>query len=384
MAGCDLAWYNSVDIFHKLDARTDMPRATTGSNWDDYCNMPGHDTFKHLFNFFAFNMSITDRTGILQIPVKTVVLPECRMPEFQTVTYDYSELCEQRARFLLDHAIATNRKLVIMYSGGIDSTLILVSLLKISTLKELKNHVIVLLSDLSIQENPIFYKDYISKLFVMDSSYLLHNYLGNDRYVVVNGEGNDQLFGSAVADSISQIFGMDYVFSSYSTDKIIDIMQAKIPDRVALEKIVNNLNRLIAAAPIELPSIYHYFWWINFALKWQSVYMRSMAFTTPKYALSVKPLVNYFSFFITPEMQLWAMNNPHMLIKNTWASYKFHCKDIIYNFNRDADYRDNKVKVGSLAFLVNTKPIGKAIDSNDNLYYDNFPEDIWNNNNDFI
>ena len=44
-----------------------------------------------------------------------------------------------------------------MYSGGIDSTLIMVSLLKVATDKELKENVIVLLTQASIFENESFF-----------------------------------------------------------------------------------------------------------------------------------------------------------------------------------------------------------------------------------
>ena len=39
--------------------------------------------------------------------------------------------------------------------------------------------------------------------------------------------------------------------------------------------------------------------------------------------------------------------------KGTWLSYKYELKDFIYKFTKDADYRDNKVKVKSLVPLNN-------------------------------
>jgi hypothetical protein len=373
MANSNIIWYNSVDIFH--------PR---GSSFKHFETFPGFKTFKHMFSFFAANFSITDRLNCIKAPIKTQLLDECVMPSFVPMTKSFDELCQERARELLDHSKNTNRKLVIMYSGGIDSTMILVSVLKIATDAELKNDIIVLLNQYSIAENNSFYYDHIIKKFRIESSYLFHAFLGNDKYVVVNGEGGDQLFGSAVSANIFKNKGAEYIFQSPTNNVISEIFNNQINDEEASNKIATVLDKVVAAAPIPIDTVYHYFWWINFALKWQSVYARTVAYTDNVYRQTVKPEENYFIFFGTPEMQLWSMNNTDKLIGNTWASYKFHCKDIIYDFNGDADYRDNKLKLGSLISVVSTKQIAKALGTNWQFYMDEYPEDIWDMNNDFV
>ena len=52
---------------------------------------------------------------------------------------------------------ASGKKLAVMYSGGIDSTAIVCSLLKNCSEKDIKENVIVLLSDHSILENQNFH-----------------------------------------------------------------------------------------------------------------------------------------------------------------------------------------------------------------------------------
>jgi hypothetical protein len=373
MANSNIIWYNSVDIFH--------PR---GSSCKTFQHFPGFQTFKHMFSFFAANFSITDRLNCIKAPIKTQLLDECAMPKYVPMTTSFDELCQRRARELLDHAKNTNRKLTIMYSGGIDSTMILVSLLKIATDTELKNDIIVLLNQHSISENRNFYHSHIIKKCRTESSYLFHAFLGNDKYVVVNGEGGDQLFGSAVSANIFKIKGADYIFQPPTHDLMTSIFNDHVKDIEASEKIATVLNKVVAASPIPIETVYHYFWWINFSLKWQSVYARTVAYTDSVYRQTVKPEDNYFIFFGTPEMQLWSMNNPDKLIGNTWASYKFHCKDIIYDFNGDADYRDNKLKLGSLISVVSTKQIAKALGTDWQFYMDQYPEDIWDMNNDFV
>jgi hypothetical protein len=373
MEDSKIIWYNSVDIFH--------PR---GSSYKQYIDRPGFKTFKHMFSFFAANFSITDRISNVKFPINTKLIDECKLPDLVPVDYSFDELCERRARQLIDHAKNTNRKLVIMYSGGIDSTLILVSILKVATDIELKQNILVLLNGHSIAENHKFYHEHIIKKFKTESSYLFHAFLGNDKYVMVNGEGGDQLFGSAVSANIFKSKGAGFIFHEPTTEIISGVFMEQIKDEEASQKITSVLNRVVAASPVEIKTVYHYFWWINFALKWQSVYARSVAYTDAKFQATVKPEDNYFIFFGTPEMQLWTMNNTDKLIKDTWSSYKYVCKDIIYDFNGDADYRDNKLKLGSLISVVSTKPIAKAVGPGWQFYMNEYPENIWEDDNDFI
>jgi len=54
------------------------------------------------------------------------------------------------------------------------------------------------------------------------------------------------------------------------------------------------------------------------------------------------------SEFDTEEFQLWSMNNPDSKIKDTMTSYKWPAKDYIFDYTKDSNYRDTKLKVGSL------------------------------------
>lgn len=372
MENFDISWFNSVDVFH--------PK---GSEYANYSLKPGFKNFGFMFGFFTANLSMTDRTGVLKLPVRTKILPQCRLPDFVPGSWDFDQLCQQRARWLLDHAMATNRTLTISYSGGIDSTLVLVSLLKVATEQELRDHTLVLLSEISIYENPNFYRNYVIKYFPVDSSYLIHAYLGNPRHIFITGEGNDQLFGSAVNQRLMLDAGENVIHSEPIVGNLVKLLNITTRDSACSEQIVRLFDKVANTAPIELPTVYHYFWWLNFTLKWQSVYARLLAYVAPKFADAIKPEDNYFTFFHVPEMQLWSMNNSDQLIKDDWRSYKFHCKKIIYDFNKDAEYRDKKAKWGSLARVVKTKGIAKTVDLQGRPR-DAYPANVWNDDNDFV
>jgi hypothetical protein len=374
-----LIWYSAVDIFH----------STRGTYTHLYKNKPGFNSIRYVIQFFGSQISMMDRTETIKVPINCTILPFLKLPEFKKVNTNFEELCEKRARSLLDRAISTNRKLTIMYSGGIDSTLIMVSLLKVATDRELKENVIVLLTQASIFENENLFKNYILKKCNIESTFDFTHFLGNNKYIVVTGETGDQLFGSMATRNFFIKYGKEFVFGKATYEKIEKIfldthLTNETLNKKESSKVILPLFNLIEKAPLKITSVYHFFWWLNFTLKWQSVYTRTLAYTKPKYEKTLKMEDNYFAFFSDDEMQLWVMNNPDKLIKNDYKSYKYIAKDIIYKFDKNEDYWKNKVKWGSLADILMTRVPAKFIDDQMNFGRDDIPESIWNDDNSFV
>ena len=141
-------------------------------------------------------------------------------------------------------------------------------------------------------------------------------------------------------------------------------------------------------APIPLESNFDMFWWINFCVKWQTVYMRLLAHTAERNAHLLSPsyLKSYYApFYNTEAFQLWSMNNPRQRMKNGWRSYKWPAKEVIYEFTKDADYRDKKLKRGSLMFLVLTKQVPASfIDDKFVFYKELASEEFYEPTNDLV
>ena len=58
---------------------------------------------------------------------------------------------------------------------------------------------------------------------------------------------------------------------------------------------------------------------------------------------------NLFHFFSTHDFERWGMTTPSdMKCGNTKESYKMIAKNYIYEYTKDSDYRDHKLKIGSL------------------------------------
>ena len=248
--------------------------------------------------------------------------------------------------------------------------------------KTLRDNVLVLMNTNSINENPNFYFDYIVKRCTIGHSQFFHNYVGDDRYLLITGECNDQLWGSQVVSGNQHIFGSAPWDVPLTKEPIIRWLNSSmLPDRS--EKVFDILNQVCSASAVPIDTIYKWFWWLNFTCKWQNVFMRVTSFAPTNKREQLKPFDNYDAFYATQEFQLWSMTHSNDLISSSWANTKGICKDIIYDFNHDQDYRDNKGKQGSLSNVFFKKSSTACIAS-DWSWHDTWDNDNWlNPNNSF-
>ena len=137
---------------------------------------------------------------------------------------------------------------------------------------------------------------------------------------------------------------------------------------------------MVDNAPIKLENVYQFFWWINFTTKWQSVYVRLLAYTLNKTSLKLEE--NYTTFYHTEPFQLWALNNTDKFSLNIDNCGKIVSKKYIFDVNGDKDYM-KKPKLGSLTHLAKRKEMVYTIDSNVQ-FGDEYPtEEYYNYGNDF-
>jgi hypothetical protein len=325
-------------------------------------HLPGMVTFRKYFKIFKRYAPI-DRSGVIRTPLSVQsIFP---IPKYRGISKSLEQICNERAAELLSRADAMDCDLYLLWSGGIDSTLVLVSLLKNASPVQ-KRRIIVVLSKTSIGENPRFYYDHIHEQLRVKSSALVGDLIGSN-HLLVNGEPADQIFGYDI-DGFGFIdrYGMATVHARYDRATFIDFFALRLQDAQVTAFFINLFERLIGAAPIPIVSNFDAFWWINFTMKWQDAYMRTLSFAPTHAAADIMLEYthrNYRPFFSTNDFQLWTMNNRDKIIKDDWRTFKWLCKDIIYDYAKDADYRDHKVKHRSLQSISKQAPRFNFIDS---------------------
>lgn len=346
-------------------------------------HLSGMERFSSFFRIFNPTVVFLDRTGTVKIPVNVKSL--FPMPVLRPQPKSFEDICNEQARTLLERAEKLNVRIYCLYSGGIDSTLVLVSFLKNAT-SEQRKRLTVLLSEDSILENPNFYRDHIRGKLPVEPSGSFPYLLGRAD-LVVGAEHNDQLFGSDVVGRLIVRFGAEAIHAPYSRETFFTLFNESLDDPATTHFYLDLFERLKEAAPVPLRSNFDLLWWINFSVKWQSVFMRILSYTTPRQTKFVDDAyihTNYVHFYGTEDFQLWSMNNQDRKIKDEWRTYKWVCKDIIYDYTKDAEYRDNKTKRGSLFHLLLQRKPYNFIDDSFTFHAALDPKEYYQEKNDFI
>jgi hypothetical protein len=315
----------------------------------------------------SHNVPLIDRSNLLVMPYNFKIYEPFRMPnDLSNFNLTYEHCCEKRAEELLELSKKTSKSLLIFYSGGIDSTLVLISFLKIATKDDIRDRIIVAMTPESIQENPNFYYEHVLPNFRLKSSEQFGD-LFLEKYIIVGGEHNDQLFGSDIIGRIDAKLGFQRVLEPYEKGLMRDWFSLnRMTEKQAswwFDLMVWHANN----SPCEIKTTFDLFWWMNFNFKWQSVFFRMLLRVSADLRKNINQeyVDNCFKHFFSGEdFQKWSMLNPHLKIRDSWQSYKYHAKDLIYKFTKDSTYSNQKLKKGSLykIFLSKDTPVGLTVD----------------------
>jgi hypothetical protein len=337
-----------------------LPSAINTAQHQDF---PGVKRFSQVYKLYGKWVTPFDRTLVMKTPIRDV--PIFPVPQFRTLTKSFAELVDERAIQILRDSEKWGKDIYILYSGGIDSSATLVALLKHAT-PEQKQRIVVLLSHECIAENPRLFNEHIAGKLRTGSSFTFPEKLGGDNYFV-SGEHSDMVMGSDKIGKMITQYGVDSLHEKYNRDRIAEFFAEDSfkGDREMAHFYLDIFERIVAKAPMPIVNNMEFLWWVNFAIKWHACFYYMLLFTPARNAPNVTQEyldTRFISFFNTEEFQLWAMNNTDKRIKDTWKSYKWVIKDYIYEYTKDAEYRDNKTKRGSLLLMLGFDPPHRFID----------------------
>lgn len=243
-----------------------------------------------------------------------------------------------------------NKPWLVLWSGGVDSTVVLSSILKNSSIEDRKN-IHVACNRISVYEYPDFYYRHLEPNFtIIDSSAIAINQTLLDQYYVIDGEPADQLFVAGSAQNI--LFSNPELLNNNlrtEPDQLLDILAQTVDRSFAkwhYETMMENIN----STNVPLETYYDFFWWHAFNWVWTSINMRSLATQTDTGPVSVRAyLDNFIHWYDTYEYQQWSMNN-RINTKcdiSRISGNKLPAKDYIYDYTQDTYYRLFKLKLYS-------------------------------------
>jgi hypothetical protein len=351
--------------------------------------LPGVSKWHKIYNMIGVHSTLVDRCESMQMPYNFKLYEPFKMPRDLTgFNKTYEQCCEERTKELVDLSRHLDKPITVFYSGGIDSTLVLINFMKYLDREEFQSRIRVALSMESINENANFYYDYVRPLCNIVSSDNINNMFDGST-IIVGGEINDQLFGSDIIGNIYRVNnGLGEMNKPYTREHVLKWFKNFMDEPTSNMWFDMLDNHIKTQAPCEVSTNFHFWWWLNFSFKWQNVFFRMIVRINKEHRKNITPdfIKNYFHhFYTTEDFQRWSMLNHDLKIKNSWPSYKWEAKQLIYEFNRDEIYRDEKVKIGSLGKLFLQKSTPKAITSNFE-FLDDIPDlsAYYNPNNGFI
>lgn len=289
-------------------------------------------------------------------------------PELIHINDSLNDILDARAIEVNEFAKSTNRKLAVMWSGGIDSTTLLVALLKNLSPADQKNIVIHMSSDI-INENPEFYQRFVAGKFECVSS---HNFNLNNEFLsthlMLHGDPADGIFGPGLA-MIKPFFpdGSNKSLWKNQIDKIVDGIvafkhlhkhagpSADVDDHEwgywYTNKLAHNIETSVARDFVF--TVEDFWWWNYFNIKYECVAQQHALLDYKRYYTEDISHENYVAyvkntFFHTDKFQLWSYSNKDTLYGNGGQSHKLAAKQYIYEFDKNDDYLENKRKMPSV------------------------------------
>jgi len=268
--------------------------------------------------------SVVDRSNsIISTPLIKVYSPIGRSCTPNSI----DEICYNAASAILRKS---KGKIYVLWSGGIDSTLTLIELMKITPLDK----IVVVLTDYSMAEYPWFYERYLTNMETvfldMYSSTQFSEFI-KDGGVIVSGNLLDEQFGSLLSEWLYQ--NPDIAYNPF--DRMLETVD---------ENSFNLYKLLAEASPMPITNVKEFLWWLEYCLDYQNVEFR-LLLENPELRLDE----NIFNFGGGQEWNDYAVSTP-MEIKcppGNYSNFKIGLKKLIYEFTNDLDYFEHKTKVAS-------------------------------------
>ena len=249
--------------------------------------------------------------------------------------------------------LARHRRLHLLWSGGIDTTAMVVGFLQVATREDWTSRLSVHYCRRSVRENPRFFERHIRPLPQHSAIEGHVRDFVDGRRVVVTGDPADMLLGTVFmakafdgsAATNPMYFALDKPWR-FIVPQMLRERGLLRPGFCAEQEWVQWMETQVCKAPIAVETLFDWLWWITYSCKFQHDLMR-VYYNREAISSSLHETVE--NFYLSAEWHQWSFHNhdKKMLDKTVWASYKWPLKQYIFNYDGDCEYFAGKVKVKS-------------------------------------
>jgi hypothetical protein len=326
----------------------------------------GHDfqnLSEGLFRLTPGISGVYNRCGRDTLPFKNGLkhLPGFAIPAYDAAfNQSWQEITDKRCYELRQRRF--NKKWVIAWSGGIDSTTIISSIIKNLPTADFDN-IIIACNKFSVWENPRFFQDFIHPNFQTIDSMRLLDLDILDEHIVIDGEPADQLFAGGTSLPIMLSHGLDFLEKDIikDADLLIDYIantSMKVgfdaPGKDFAQRYFTMLMDNIRSVDIPVNTFHDCMWWIYFNFSWTSVKMRELE-NYRDISNAALYLENFVHWFDADSYQLWSMinNTRNQKYGSSIGHYKLAAKQYIFDLDKNPYFLKYKTKLVSANYKWN-------------------------------
>jgi len=274
-----------------------------------------------------------DRTGTVLAPMNFRTLRPWQIPTFCP---DINNVFESRVKFYTEQ----NCTLDLFWSGGADSTAMVVAFLKHSSnLDQLR----LVYSPHSLYENRDFFEFVIKSYPKLDNIDISGEVYLNAKFdnVIITGHGGDEFTASLDETFFNQVGAdgllrpwQDFVWEKNQNDRLIDFCKSYFAN---------------AGRPID--TVLEARWWFYAATKSQVFGPRVMSLLIDQSSPSIDRIG---SFYDCSEFESYMWHNIDKIIElgGEYKTYKKFLRRYIYEFYKDINYLENTAKINSLQLPI--------------------------------
>ena len=330
------------------------------------------------------NRFSTRDNSIWTLPWPNEILPKYKLVQYDpNYTGSFAEASDSKAMEYARRIDENNEKFAIMYSGGLDSTIITTALIKNLTKEQLKN-VSICASVQAVVENPNYWRKFIfGKFKIIDSMVNKYDTLLELGYTPVTADDGDCIHGTVlglnfyhaweqkigerltadqrahVRNNLHKLSDKDTHFSVFE-DALVEYFQYSNtpwwpvpknlnPDPMFGRKLYDKyaLNAKTASCPVI--SLQDFFWWLIFNVKMINCGVRGAMYYNDRYNMNIA-INKIENWYLWPAYQQWSMNNNNNGQKIGYGAgtYKKVARDYIFELDQNIWYRDFKLKLESM------------------------------------
>jgi hypothetical protein len=290
-------------------------------HFDQILKLYGHsgqlynnNNYKDLHNLYLINSvfssapwgDIIDRSGKTNYPFKVYIRNKWKTPDSRLKNIDLESTCNSRVEEIINNFSAPYN---LYWSGGIDSTLMVISFLKRVNTKNIN----ICLTNSSVEENSFFYENFIKNN---------HHHFIDIQTNIPAGTNITAECGDSIWAALDHSFFFgdtkEYVFKRWQ-----EYFELKNKDSKFLEFSFN----FMAEAERPITTLLEARWWFYFLCKHQS---KATNLVIRHHHLDI----DWISFYESSDIETWIWFNLENIIKgDNWLTYKFPAKEIIYKFD---------------------------------------------------